>query len=55
VKQHLEELRGIGIVQFVEDTHLHRCKYYELVPFMTLRRCGFSESGRRIAQPMVAR
>jgi predicted ArsR family transcriptional regulator len=32
VKQHLEELRMMGMVQFVEGTHLHRFKYYEAVP-----------------------
>ena len=32
VKQHLEELRRMGMVQFVEDMHLNRHKYYETVP-----------------------
>jgi hypothetical protein len=45
----------IGMVRFVEDAHLHRHKYYELVPYMTLERCGISENGRRIVRPMLAR
>ncbi|MDE1865082.1 MAG: ArsR family transcriptional regulator [Candidatus Micrarchaeota archaeon] len=32
VKQHLEELRAMGLVRFVDDMHLNRNKYYETVP-----------------------
>jgi hypothetical protein len=32
VKQHLEELRAMRMVQFVEDIHLSRFKYYETAP-----------------------
>lgn len=36
VKQHLEELRELGLVQFVEDIHLHKGKYYEAVPYANI-------------------
>lgn len=55
VKQHLEELKEIGMVRFVDDIHLHKCKYYELVPYMTLERCGISENGKPIVRPILAR
>lgn len=32
VKQHLEELRTLGLVRFVDDIHLNRFKYYETTP-----------------------
>jgi DNA-binding MarR family transcriptional regulator len=53
VKQHLQELSRMGLVRFVDDAHLHHYKYYELVPYMTLERCGITENGRRIVKPMV--
>lgn len=32
VKQHLEELRMMGMVRFVDEEHLNKFKYYEVVP-----------------------
>ena len=53
VKQHLDELRFMGLVRFVEDMHLSRWKYYERAP--DSRFAGYDMARPRIAmhRPMV--
>jgi predicted ArsR family transcriptional regulator len=60
VKQHLDELRAMGMVQFVDDIHLTKFKYYETVPGISLGGhidVTSTSSGRKVAivKPILAR
>ncbi len=59
VKQHLQELREMGLVRFVDDVHLTKWKYYERVPsndFGNYDNVVVNQSGRRIVVgPMSVR
>jgi predicted transcriptional regulator len=49
VKQHLNELREMGMVRHVDDTHLGKFKYYECVPPGTFK--GYGPEVQMAARP----